>query len=492
MAEKIVSSAVSTPTTVKRPVESFLKWDAGQVSSFIRSILPQEERGLSTHFLDHNIDGSLLPFLTTEHLKELGITSLNSRLVIKKSISDLVVYHYQNHPPKSTGDPEYGLNNVFINSNYVQLESLTLSTLLVKDMVKKLSQKGVSSAVSSAVANQPSPTADIVSPVSPSDKYGTLTGSAGVTPGSASDVDVKKLNDNFLKLKKDLIPVIRLLKDSKPLPTPTLDPGSAANKESPLYSTYRGGESSPVDDPPTSMTAMAPQARPRVQKSGSFNSGIEQPQASPHKVSLSNGGTSQVNNRYSSATLLSMGTGKVVQQSVPKLTETRSSPEFKLQKLPKRSDEVRTSSAPTVAPEPSRRMPQTSHSSGSIPALEGKASASTLTSSKSSGQVPVSKLANEPLKQLRASSDDSCLKILQQAMKRHHIPRDDWSKYVLVICYGNKERILKLAEKPVIIFKELQELGKHPAIMLRQLAVAPEDAAYDDSRIADDIPGGSL
>lgn len=492
MAEKIVSSAVSTPTTVKRPVELFLKWDAGQVSSFIRLILPQEERGLSTHFLDHNIDGLLLPFLTTEHLKELGITSLNSRLVIKKSILDLVVYHYQNHPPKLTGDPEYGLNNVFINSNYVQLELLTLLTLLVKDMVKKLSQKGVSLAVSLAVANQPSPTADIVLPVSPLDKYGTLTGLAGVTPGLASDVDVKKLNDNFLKLKKDLIPVIRLLKDLKPLPTPTLDPGLAANEELPLYLTYRGGELSPVDDPPTLMTAMAPQARPRVQKLGSFNLGIEQPQALPHKVSLSNGGTSQVNNRYSLATLLLMGTGKVVQQLVPKLTETRLLPEFKLQKLPKRLDEVCTSSAPTVAPEPSRRMPQTLHLLGLIPALEGKALALTLTLLKLLGQVPVLKLANEPLKQLRALSDDSCLKILQQAMKRHHIPRDDWLKYVLVICYGNKERILKLAEKPVIIFKELQELGKHPAIMLRQLAVAPEDAAYDDLRIADDIPGGSL
>ena len=81
-------------------------------------------------------------------------------------------------------------------------------------------------------------------------------------------------------------------------------------------------------------------------------------------------------------------------------------------------------------------------------------------------------------------------------MKRHHIPRDDWLKYVLVICYGDKERILKLAEKPVIIFKELQELGKHPAIMLRQLAATVTDdndsELYEDSRIGDDVPGGTL
>ena len=83
-------------------------------------------------------------------------------------------------------------------------------------------------------------------------------------------------------------------------------------------------------------------------------------------------------------------------------------------------------------------------------------------------------------------------------MKRHHIPREDWSRYVLVICYGDKERILKLAEKPVVIFKELLELGKHPAIMLRQLADSstddsgPESAMYNDARIGTEIPGGTL
>ena len=45
--------------------------------------------------------------------------------------------------------------------------------------------------------------------------------------------EMKKLNDNFIKLKTDLIPIIRLLKDSKPLPTPTLDPGPAASMDAP-------------------------------------------------------------------------------------------------------------------------------------------------------------------------------------------------------------------------------------------------------------------
>lgn len=81
-------------------------------------------------------------------------------------------------------------------------------------------------------------------------------------------------------------------------------------------------------------------------------------------------------------------------------------------------------------------------------------------------------------------------------MKRHHIPEHDWSKYVLVICYGDRERILKLDERPVVIFKELQEIGKHPAIMLRMLANMNDseldDGSYNNSRIGDDIPGGTL
>lgn len=88
---------------------------------------------------------------------------------------------------------------------------------------------------------------------------------------------------------------------------------------------------------------------------------------------------------------------------------------------------------------------------------------------------------SEPLKQLRASTDDPCSKILQAAMKRHKL-NDDWRNYVLVICYGDNERILRLDEKPVLIFKELKEKGEHPAIMLRQKAEG----------ITTNTPGGKL
>ncbi|QLL31200.1 hypothetical protein HG536_0B00610 [Torulaspora globosa] len=82
--------------------------------------------------------------------------------------------------------------------------------------------------------------------------------------------------------------------------------------------------------------------------------------------------------------------------------------------------------------------------------------------------TPAGAISNEPLKQLRASKEDSCEKILKNAMKRHNLADHDWRQYVLVICYGDQERILELEEKPVVIFKNLKQQGLHPAIMLRR------------------------
>ncbi|GMM38615.1 Ste50 protein [Saccharomycopsis crataegensis] len=88
----------------------------------------------------------------------------------------------------------------------------------------------------------------------------------------------------------------------------------------------------------------------------------------------------------------------------------------------------------------------------------------------------------EPLKQLKAKYDDPCYKVLQKAMIKHKINNVDWRNYVLVICYGDKERILGPEEKPVKVFKELQDKGgQHPSFMIRQLeAASPSSDRFDD------------
>ncbi|ODV78494.1 uncharacterized protein CANTADRAFT_53240 [Suhomyces tanzawaensis NRRL Y-17324] len=446
--------------------ESFLQWDPAQVASHVRSVLSEEHKGLAESFLHHKIEGSLLPFITTEHLKELGIAQLLTRLAVKKSFTDLITAHHQKYPLQSMNDPEYKLNNININTNYVSMESLSLSSVLMQDMFKKLGHLMQQQIQSS----EPSP-------VSPNQNL----------------LDIKRLNENFIKLKTDLIPVIRLLKDSKPLPTPTLDPGtSSSNVDSPTLSILSsqsesaGSWADPLSDfgTITSNSTFAPH-RQNVSRSNSVsNNGGNVSNRSSYNLP-----SPTYSKRFSSGSQFSLGTGKIILQSIPKIHETRTQADFTLPKIiPDNSNKDGEALRPRLVETKSSSSTTTINTLGNVPG--------TPTTPTMNNTAP-SQPSNEPLKQLRASTEDSCLKILQQAMKRHHIPRDDWSKYVLVICYGDKERILKLAEKPVIIFKELQELGKHPAIMLRQLATTAttetgSDELYEDSRIGDDIPGGTL
>ena len=464
--------------------DSFLKWDPAQVSTFINTITKDQNRQYGSLFLDNNIDGSLLPFLSTEHLKELGIDTLKMRLMIKKSISELITEHYKKYPPQSIYDPEYALNNINIDSNQISLESLKVSAVLVQDLIRKFNREGRGQQVD--------------------------------LPLSPTQHEIKKLNDNFKKLKSDLIPVIRLLKDSKPLPTPTLDPGSTTTMTSPTFSPLHL-----VDEKEKSDT------RP--------NSGHL---SDPGRLSTGEV-PSPTSKRFSSGSLLSMGTGQIISQLVSKVVDDHSH-DFKLQKVGAKKNKGQhsstlstlrptlvenTSSGSTVTVNTDQQRTQMQQLQQPQPPSVGQLRSPLYQPQTATGQQHLQQPAiahpqpqaqlqpqpqsqptsaqhhqsrshsgNEPLKQLRASTDDSCMKILQHAMKRHHIPREDWSKYVLVICYGDKERILKLAEKPVVVYKELQELGKHPAIMLRQLADVPssESEDYEDSRISSDIPGGVL
>ena len=123
---------------------------------------------------------------------------------------------------------------------------------------------------------------------------------------------MKKLNDNFIKLKTDLIPIIRLLKDSKPLPTPTLDPGPAASMDALIFSSHHHLEHDSFEK--------------GLSRSGSGNA-MTSNNRTPTTI------PSPASNRFSSGSLLSMGTGKIVSQSVPKYPENKANNDFTLQKL---------------------------------------------------------------------------------------------------------------------------------------------------------------
>ena len=130
--------------------------------------------------------------------------------------------------------------------------------------------------------------------------------------------------------------------------------------------------------------------------------------------------------------------------------------------------------SPTDAQSPTGRTfqhPQhKSHSNSSVSVSTPTTQKPRLPSSMSAPHVEYAQnpATNEPLKQLRASKEDSCEKILKNAMKRHNLNEKDWRQYVLVICYSDQERPLELNETPVTIFKSLKQQGLHPSIMLRR------------------------
>jgi protein STE50 len=73
----------------------------------------------------------------------------------------------------------------------------------------------------------------------------------------------------------------------------------------------------------------------------------------------------------------------------------------------------------------------------------------------------------EIFKSFRVSMDDPCYKVLPAALKKYKI-NAPWDQYALYIVYGDQERCLGLEEKPLILFKQLDKEGKKPMFMLRK------------------------
>jgi len=73
----------------------------------------------------------------------------------------------------------------------------------------------------------------------------------------------------------------------------------------------------------------------------------------------------------------------------------------------------------------------------------------------------------EIFKSFRVSMEDPCYKVLPAALKRYNI-QANWRQYALYIVHGDQERCLGLEEKPLILFKQLDREGRKPMFMLRR------------------------
>lgn len=95
----------------------------------------------------------------------------------------------------------------------------------------------------------------------------------------------------------------------------------------------------------------------------------------------------------------------------------------------------------------------------------------------------------EIFKSFRISLDDPCHKVLPIALKRYQI-NDDWRQYALYIVHGDQERCLGLEEKPLMLFKQLDNQGRKPIFMLRKHA-SPAGEGWSGPGGAAAASGGS-
>ena len=95
------------------------------------------------------------------------------------------------------------------------------------------------------------------------------------------------------------------------------------------------------------------------------------------------------------------------------------------------------------------------------------------------------------------SINDPCWKVLPVALKKYNIAAD-WRDYAIYLTYDDEERCLGLEEKPLVIFRRLEEKGKKPIFMLRKHASPAEGHTVrvkgkaTGSRLSSSLPGGVL
>lgn len=82
----------------------------------------------------------------------------------------------------------------------------------------------------------------------------------------------------------------------------------------------------------------------------------------------------------------------------------------------------------------------------------------------------------EIFKSFRVKMDDTTSKVLPAALKKYHINASS-EQYTLYVMYGDKERLLGMEEKPLIIFKQLKQAGKKPMFMLRKVQDMPSSGS---------------
>lgn len=286
--------------------------------------------------------------------------------------------------------------------------------------------------------------------------------------------DLRRLTDDFRRLREDMLPALRLAKDvqqplpngpqsqyessiSPPVPTPSTAGGQSGGGLKRQWSTKKimlG--STPKATSPTHMQTQ--HDRSIVEQTLDPRNAAEQAAISGSHLAAMNGGGSSISPSYPSpnmpsptsppttnmsGTTLGSGSYRGAGQPTPSSRST----------FAENDSYNNNPQSQQAKPMPRRMQTQTP----TVPETPGASNASV-----------------EIFKSFRVSMDDPCYKVLPAALKKYQI-NAPWDQYALYIVYGDQERCLGLDEKPLILFKQLDKEGKKPMFMLRKTNNAQVD-----------------
>ncbi|KAL6399145.1 hypothetical protein AUP68_17687 [Ilyonectria robusta] len=422
---ELSTSAEHTPTYAHRssgdrlPETIITEWTADECADFISTIGLQQ---YTDRFLENEIVGEALVALLHDDLKSMGIASVGHRLTILKSVYDV----------KKAQDVPMESDHYLPLSADAEAQYATATLKDIKHLVEQFRLRD--------------------------ERMSML------------EQDLRRMTDDFRRLREDMLPALRLVKDAQQ-PLPNLSGNTQA------YS-YEATISPPAPTPPPGQSANAMKRQYSTRK---IVIGTTPKNASPtqttHERSIAETTLDPANAAeravLSSSHLAAMNGGG----------QGASSPSYPSPNIPSPTSPPTHMSGTTLASRSYRSEAPTPSTRSTFENSDHAAY-----NSRDKGQqgpprrreTPVpdtpstSNASVEIFKSFRVSMEDPCYKVLPAALKKYQI-NAPWDQYALYIVYGDQERCLGLEEKPLILFKQLDKEGKKPMFMLRKTTSAPAD-----------------
>ena len=312
---------------------------------------------------------------------------------------------------------------------------------------------------------------------------------------SVAEMELRRITEEYRRLREDLLPVFRMAKEGQPLP---YHPPGTNNPASYAYDTSNI-ISPPAPTPSSSQSGSGlsrkfstkklffdqpKNSSPTYIQSGQERSLMEQaldPANAAERAVLSSSHLAAMNGGSQPST--SPGPHPSPNQPSPTSPPTLSSSTLASRSY--RSD-LPTPGRSVFSQNENDQYPQSYNSRDSkAPSRRANTPALDTPSAGSSGA------SVEIFKSFRVSMEDPCYKVLPAALKKYNI-NAPWDQYALYIVFGDQERCLGMDEKPLILFKQLDKEGKKPMFMLRKIAANPDAQPGDPGSAGLDGMGRSL